>query len=186
MFDTPSNIGGPLEGSRFYKIDGNYYIFTTQYANGEYVLRSTNGPFGPYELKPFAVKLPYAGKGARRLPAPRRNRPDRRTATGTTWGSTTRIPRVVIPVMAPVTWTDGWPSVDLVNGQWGASYPFPDLPCGAGKVKSHLGKDTFSQSTLGPEWEWNHNPDNTKVVRGHGLTLQTATVTDDFTRRATR
>ncbi|HEY5955593.1 MAG TPA: glycoside hydrolase 43 family protein, partial [Polyangiaceae bacterium] len=39
VLDSPSDIGA-LEGSRFYKIKNDYYIFTTQYANGEYVLRS--------------------------------------------------------------------------------------------------------------------------------------------------
>jgi beta-xylosidase len=33
---------------------------------------------------------------------------------------------------------------------------------------------------LGPEWEWNHNPDNTKWSLGSGLKLQTATVTNDL------
>ncbi len=179
VFDTPSNIGGPLEGSRFYKINGNYYIFTTQYANGEYVLRSTNGPFGPYEMKPFAVKIPYAGTGAGGSP---HQGGIIQTQNGDWYymGFNDSYPAGRHPVMAPMKWTDGWPSVELVNGKWGASYPFPDLPCGAGKVRSHLGKDTFSEATLRPEWEWNHNPDNTKWSAGGGLTLQAATVTNDI------
>ncbi len=49
-------VGGG-EGSRFYKINGYYYIFATQYAEGEYVLRSTS-LWGPYTLQRFAVNLP--------------------------------------------------------------------------------------------------------------------------------
>jgi beta-xylosidase len=78
------------------------------------------------------------------------------------------------------SWNNGWPSVDLVNNGWGSSYPFPNLPCGAGSAKPLTGTDTFSAATLGPEWEWNHNPDNTKWSAGAGLTLRTATVTNDL------
>ena len=42
------------------------------------------------------------------------------------------------------------------------------------------GADTFTGSGLGPQWEWNHNPDNTKWSTGSGLRLQTATVTNDL------
>ena len=42
------------------------------------------------------------------------------------------------------------------------------------------GPDTFSGTTLGPQYEWNHNPDTTKVSVNNGLRLSTATVTDDL------
>jgi beta-xylosidase len=93
VFKTPSSISGPLEGSRFYKINGNYYIFMTQYANGEYVARSTTGPFGPYEIRPFAV-LPVL------LPAVRHTRAalfKRSAAIGITWHLTMLTPRGVYP-----------------------------------------------------------------------------------------
>ena len=178
VLDSPANIGA-LEGARFNKINGNYYIFLTQYANGEYVLRSTNGPFGPYELKPFAVKLPYAGRGAGGAP---HQGGVIQTQNGDWYymAFNDSYPAGRHPVMAPMKWTDGWPSVELVNGQWGASYPFPNLPCGSGKVKTRFGLETFEAQTLDPEWEWNHNPDNTKWSAGGGLTLQTATVTNDI------
>ena len=177
VFTSPSDLG-PLEGSRMYKVDGNYYILTTQYANGEYVLRSTSGPFGPYTLQPFAVHLtsPLSGAGY----------PHQgglvQTQNGDWYYASflDAYPGGRIPSLAPVTWKDGWPSVTLSNGGWGASYPFPNLPCGAGRVKPLTGVDTFATTELGPEWEWNHNPDGTKWTSGTGLTLQTATVTDDL------
>jgi beta-xylosidase len=49
----------------------------------------------------------------------------------------------------------------------------------AREVKSPTGTDTFSGTTLGPDWEWNHNPDDTRWSVGNGLTLQAATVTND-------
>ena len=179
VFKTPSNIPGPLEGSRFYKINGNYYIFMTQYANGEYVARSTNGPFGPYEIRPFAVKLPYAGFGSGGAP---HQGGIVQTQNGDWYyiAFNDAFPAGRLPVMAPMTWNNGWPSVTLVNGQWGASYPRPNLPCGADKVKPRNAKDNFTTSTLNHAWEWNHNPDNSKWSTGNGLTLRAATVTNDL------
>lgn len=177
VFTTPANLG-PLEGSRFYKINGNYYILTTQYANGEYVLRSTTGPFGPYELKPFAVHVP--------TPVPGAGYPHQGGLVQTQNGDwyymafVDAYPGGRIPVLAPVTWNDGWPTLTQVNGGWGASYPFPNVTCGTGSAKPLTGIDTFSGATLGPEWEWNHNPDNTKWSAGGALTLKTATVTNDL------
>lgn len=42
--------GETVEGARFYKIDGFYYILVTRPADAEYVLKSNN-PFGPYERR---------------------------------------------------------------------------------------------------------------------------------------
>ncbi len=179
VLQSPTNVGA-LEGSRFNKINGNYYIFTTQYANGEYVLRSTTGPFGPYTLQKFAVKIPYAGAPGSGSSPHQGSVIQTQNGDWYYMGFNDSYPVGRIPVLAPVTWTDGWPSVTLVNGQWGGSYPFPKLPCGAGLVKPLIGTDNFSEEKLAPQWSWNHNPDNTKWSTGSGLTLQTATVTDDL------
>lgn len=177
VYQTPSSVGGPLEGARFRKIDGRYYIFLTQYANGEYVLRADD-PFGPYEMRPFAVKLPYAGapgSGA----APHQGGLIE-TAQGDWYymAFNDAFPSGRIPVMAPVTWEDGWPSVTLVDGQWGGEYPFPNVTCRATSPAPDV--EAFADEALRPEWEWNHNPDNSKWSMGNGLVLSTATVTDDL------
>ena len=177
VFTTPSSMG-PLEGSRFYKINGNYYILPTQYANGEYVLRSTGGPFGPYTLQQFAVGVP--------TPVPGAGFPHQGGIVQTQnadWyymAFVDAYPGGRIPVLAPITLNNGWPTLTRVNNGWGETYPFPNLPCGAGSAKPLTGIDRFSGTTLGPEWEWNHNPDNTKWSAGGQLTLQTATVTNDL------
>ncbi|MBI0379681.1 glycoside hydrolase 43 family protein, partial [Streptomyces albiflaviniger] len=64
VFTTPSSVG-TLEGSRFYKINGNYYIFLTRPANGQYILKSTSGPFGPYTMRQVLLNLggPVSGGG---------------------------------------------------------------------------------------------------------------------------
>lgn len=182
VLQTPSSVGGPLEGARFYKKDDTYYIFLTQYANGEWVIRSTNGPMGPYEgPEPFAVRLPYAGKPGSGGSPHQGGIVETQNGQWYYIGFNDSFPAGRIPVMIPMTWgDDGWPSVELVNGDWGGSYPFPDLPCGSNKVKPWNPKDTFQGAELAPEWEWNHNPDNSKWSVGDGLVLQTVTVTDDL------
>src|SRR5690606_6367695 len=44
----------------------------------------------------------------------------------------------------------------------------------------HDRPDTFTSSSLGHRWEWNHNPDTSRFSTGDGLRLRTATVTGDL------
>ncbi|MFC9430193.1 glycoside hydrolase 43 family protein [Streptomyces sp. NPDC056987] len=178
VFSTPSSIG-TLEGARFYKINGNYYIFLTRPANGQYILRSTSGPFGPYTLRQVLLDLggPVPGGGV----------PHQGGLVQTRNGAwyymafVDAYPGGRVPALAPIAWTsDGWPVVQLVNGAWGASYPSPVVPPPPRQVTPMTGVDTFDGTALKPRWEWNHNPDNGKWSVGNGLTLRTATVTDDL------
>lgn len=178
VFSTPSSIG-TLEGARMYKINGNYYIFLTRPANGQYILKSTGGPFGPYTIKQVLLDLPgpIAGGGV----------PHQGGLVQTQNGAwyymafVDSYPGGRVPVLAPVTWTaDGWPVLQTVNNAWGTSYPSPNVPAPPRQVKPPTGTDTFAGTTLGPEWEWNHNPDPTKYSVSNGLRLQTATVTGDL------
>jgi beta-xylosidase len=175
IFHTPPEVK-TLEGSRFYKVNGNYYIFTTRPANGEYVLRSTTGPFGPYTLHKLLLDLgtPIPGGGV----------PHQGGIVQTQKGDwyymafVDAYPGGRIPVLAPLKWdADGWPELVLVDGRWGVSYPYPLPPH---PLKPYSATDTFKGQALEPEWEWNHNPDNTRWSLGGGLNLQTATVTDDL------
>jgi beta-xylosidase len=177
VFTTASNVG-TLEGSRFYKRNGYYYIFMTKPANGQYVLRSTS-PWGPYELHQVLLNTPgpIAGGGV----------PHQgglvQTAAGDWYylAFQDAYPGGRVPVLAPITWSsDGWPVLQTVNGAWAASYPYPNVPRPPRTVKKPTGSDSFTAATLGPEWEWNHNPDATKWSAGSGLHLQTATVTNDL------
>jgi beta-xylosidase len=176
VFSTPSSIG-TLEGSRFYKRNGAYYIFLTRPANGQYILKSTSGPFGPYTIRQLLLNLPgpVSGGGV----------PHQGGLVQTQNGDwyylafVDSYPGGRIPVLAPISWTsDGWPVLQTVDGAWGTTYPPPNLPAPPRAAKPPTGTDTFT--SLGPEWEWNHNPDNTKWTVGNGLRLQTATVTNDL------
>ena len=178
VFASPSSIG-TLEGSRFYKRNGAYYIWVTHPANGQYVLKSTSGPFGPYTAHQVLLNLggPISGGGV----------PHQGGLVQTQNGDwyymafEDSYPGGRVPVLAPITWSsDGWPVVGTVNGAWGTSYPYPNVPRPPRTVKSPTGTDTFAGTALGPEWEWNHNPDTSKYAVNNGLTLQTATVTSDL------
>jgi beta-xylosidase len=176
VFSTPSSVG-TLEGSRFYKRGNYYYIWLTRPANGQYVLRSTS-PWGPYEMRQVLLNLPgpISGGGV----------PHQGGLVQTQNGDwyymsfVDAYPGGRVPALAPISWSsDGWPVLQTVNGAWGATYPRPNIQTNR-TVASMIGRDTFTGSTLGPRWEWNHNPDNSKWSTGNGLRLQTATVTNDL------
>ena len=175
VFSTPSSVG-TLEGARFYKRNGSYYIWLTRPANGQYVLKSSS-PFGPYEMRQVLLNLPG--------PIPGGGVPHQGGLVQTQNGEwyylsfVDAYPGGRMPALAPITWTsDGWPQLTTVNGAWGTSYPRPNLPWHP--VKPMIGTDTFAGTALGPQYEWNHNPDTGKFSVNNGLRLQTATVTGDL------
>ncbi|GLI76462.1 hypothetical protein PoHVEF18_004735 [Penicillium ochrochloron] len=174
---------GYVEGSRMYKRNGSYYVITVQPVNGQYVLKSDNGPWGPYD---FGVILnntspPTALKGA--------DTPHQGALVDTPDGqwyymafvdvngdSTGRV-----PVLSSLNWDDnGWPVLTL-NGAntWPQSLPYP-VDSGAKTVNSDSslqGKDIFASGKLSSQWEWNHNPDMKRVTVTPGeVRLSTATV----------
>ncbi|NUP51293.1 MAG: glycosyl hydrolase 43 family protein, partial [Catenulispora sp.] len=178
VFTDPSSTG-TTEGNRMYKVNGNYYILVDHPANAEYVLKSTNGPFGPYTEQPLLnnIGTPIVGGGV----------PHQGGIVQTQNGDwyymafVDSYPGGRVPVLAPIKFdANGWPVLQTVNGAWGVSYPYPNVPAPAQQVKPPTGVDTFAGTALGPEWEWNHNPDTTKFSVNNGLTLQTATVTNDL------
>ncbi|MFB4284677.1 MULTISPECIES: family 43 glycosylhydrolase [unclassified Nonomuraea] len=175
VFQTPSSVG-TLEGARFYKRNGYYYIWLTRPANGQYVLRSTS-PWGPYEMRQVLLDMPgpIAGGGV----------PHQGGLVQTQNGDwyymsfVDAYPGGRVPALAPITWTGDWPTVQTVNGAWGTTYPKPNIQTSR-TVAPMIGPDTFTSAGLGHRWEWNHNPDTTRFSTGNGLRLQTATVTGDL------
>ena len=176
VYQTPSSIG-TLEGARMYRRGPYYYIWLTRPANGQYVLRSSS-PWGPYEQRQVLLDLPgpIAGGGV----------PHQggivQTQNGDWWymAFTDAYPGGRMPTLAPLTWSsDGWPSVQTVNGRWGVNYPRPNIGTSR-TVAPMIGPDTFTGPALGHRWEWNHNPDTSRFAINNGLRLQTATVTNDL------
>lgn len=172
---TPSD-GTYVEGSRMYKINGTYYIFLTKPASAEWVLKSSS-PWGPYEMKllvdSISGPIPNAGY------AHQGGIVETKDGRWYYVAFMDSYPGGRIPVAAPLTWTsDGWPQLVTNGSDWGKSYPIPVQT--KKKVPAPVGTDTFSGPSLSHEWEWNHNPDNSKWKLSSGLQLQTATVTNDL------
>lgn len=83
-----------------------------------------------------------------------------------------------VPVLAPTTWcSDGFPVSTTLNRNCGTSYPYPLTPH---TPSSLTGRGTFQGTSLGPQWECNHNPDPKYYNGNNGLTLRTAIVTNDL------
>ncbi|TFL01345.1 glycosyl hydrolase [Pterulicium gracile] len=176
VFTAPTPPGY-LEGTRMYKRNGTYYILLTKPPDGTWMIKSSS-PWGPYTLKVLVQGVPNPVPGAN---APHQGAlidlPDGRWAYA---GFLDAYPGGRIPVIAPVTWgSDGFPAVTLVNGALGATYPdfLPSSP-----VPSLNARDTFPGPSLGPQWEWNHNPDTSRFAlsSSSGLRLTTASQTFDI------
>jgi len=158
-----------------YKVNGKYYVFTDHPATAEYVLQASS-PFGPYTMKALVNGIAPPVSGA--------DNPHQGGIVQNQEGQwfymafVDAYPGGRIPVLAPISWgSDGFPVLQSVNGAWGASYTYPETPH---PLSAPTGTDSFSGTSLGPQWEWNHNPDTTKFTVNNGLTLHAATVTYDL------
>jgi beta-xylosidase len=154
-----------LEGPKLYKRNGWYYIFAPiggVETGPQMALRSRN-IWGPYEhrvvLSPgrTALKGPHQGGWVE-------------TPSGQGWfvhfNSAGAYGRIVH--LQPVVWKDDWPFMGEpipgaapteTAGQPVAEHPMPDVGGRFAPVWPQT-SDTFSTPKLGPQWEWNHNPDD--------------------------
>ena len=65
-----------------------------------------------------------------------------------------------VPCLVPVKWIDGW-SMLGDEGKDLITYPKPATGKKS-KIKSPATTDEFNASQLGLQWQWNHNPDNSR------------------------
>jgi len=158
-----------LEGPKLYKRQGWYYIFAPiggVETGSEVVLRSRS-IHGPYESRVVLEK------GSTQVQGPHQGAYVE-TPSGQGWfvhfNSTGAFGR--IDYLEPVAWKGGWPMIgDPIAGtdagQPVARHASPDARAGADRL--HLqDSDDFGAPVLGPQWEWNHNPDD----RGWSLTAR--------------
>jgi beta-xylosidase len=172
-----------LEGSHTYKINGKYYIFgSTGGTTGRQVCLRADNIYGPYESKVVINDdHTYPGNGLHQGGMVQ-------LKDGSWWfiimqdhGPIGRTQN-----LEPVTWVDGWPMLGE-NGKGVSTYKKPNV----GKtypIKVPATTDEFNTPTLGLQWQWNHNPDNTKwsltARKGH-LRLKAAKATRLFDARNT-
>ena len=151
---------GPVaEGTKFYKLNGYYYLSIPEGGVGEgwqTVLRSKN-IYGPYEKRVVleqgctAINGPHQGAMV--------DTPD-----GEWWfyhfQKADPLGRVVH--LQPMYWKDGWPVIGVDTDRNGVGEPVTVW------TKPHTGKqvapaapqtdDDFSADGLALQWQWNHNP----------------------------
>lgn len=148
-----------LEGPKLLKRDGYYYIFAPYGGVGsgpQAVLRSRN-IYGPYEFRTVL------SKGTTNVQAPHQGGYVE-TPSGEGWflhfNSTGAYGRIVH--MQPVRWEDGWPIMGELlpgapHGQPVMSHRVPDVGSTFDPVFVQT-SDEFDGTSLGVQWEWNHNP----------------------------
>ena len=155
IFEREADETGLLEGSRMIKHNGRYYLLMISHvwAPGRHrreVCYRADDIHGPYEkaviLESDFGGFPYVGQG---------------TIVDSKDGDWYAIifqdrggvGRVL--TLSPVRWLDGWPMIGDENGKVPATMrPLVSGQPVTGIVKS----DDFDGSTLGLQWQWNHNP----------------------------
>jgi beta-xylosidase len=150
-----------LEGPKLYKRHGYYYIFAPfggVSTGAQAVLRSHN-IYGPYEQRVVLAQ------GSTSINGPHQGAYVE-TPGGEGWfvhfqsdGAHGRIVH-----LEPVRWQDDWPIVGedpdgKDPGQPTPSGPIPGNTRAASNQRPQT-SDDFSSAKLGPQWEWNHNPDD--------------------------
>ena len=169
-----------LEGSHLYKINGRYYILcTTGGDSGRQICLRSDNIYGPYEDK---VVLNDTKTLA---PAGFHQGGMVQTKDGAWWfvimlgrGATGRTAH-----LEPVTWVDGWPMLGK-DGKAVLNFPKPKVD-GTHPIRVPATSDEFDAPTLGLQWQWNHNPDDSKwslTERPGHLRLKAASVTTDLSK----
>jgi beta-xylosidase len=155
-----------LEGPKLYKRNGYYYIFAPfgGVAGGAQAVLRSRQIYGPYE---YHVVL---AQGSTSINGPHQGGYVE-TPDGEGWfvhfqsdGAHGRIVH-----LEPVRWQDDWPIIgadpDGAPGRDSTGQPVPSGPIpGHPRVPSEQHpqtSDDFNEGALGPQWEWNHNPDDT-------------------------
>jgi beta-xylosidase len=174
VFNAPPPFSS-VEGNRLYKKDGFYYVLDDYDSGATLIWRSKDIWSGwTHQVLENNITAPIPGGGVDCQGSLIE------TASGDWYfmSFTWAYPAGRMPILAPITWSsDGWPILTTVDGGWGASYDYP-LP--EHLTPSWFGTDTFQGSKLKPAWEWKHNPDSTKYKVSNGLTLWTATLTNNL------
>src|SRR5574344_238323 len=183
-----SGIG---EGHHMYKINGMYYLVSTDYApNGRTTCARSKSIWGPYEFTSIEAdetmgyhaapatryhgRIPNDGDKIDILPAdPRQTNCSNAhqggivsTPDGQWWALLMQdfhsIGRTVD--LLPVTWKDGWPMIGLEGnlGRAPRTWTKPSTGVEQPIRAPYERNEECDGKKLGRIWQWNHNPDDTK------------------------
>ena len=145
-----------LEGPKLYKRNGWFYIFAPigGVGTGPQAVGRARAITGPYEWR----HILEPGNG---LDGPHQGGYVE-TPSGQGWfihfNATGAFGR--IDYLEPVTWTDDWPMAGE-GGQPVLTHAMPDTGVTNSTYRLE-DSDDFNAPTLGLQWSWNHNPDDTR------------------------
>ena len=158
VFDGNDGVNHTVEGGKFYKKDGYYYLLAPAggVATGwQLALRSKN-IYGPYEVKRVLAQ------GKTNINGPHQGGLVN-TQSGESWFLHFQDKGVYgrIIHLQPVTWKDGWPVMGVNDkdycGEPATSYRKPDV----GKsypIETPVESDEFNSPFSGLQWQWHANP----------------------------
>lgn len=174
---------GAGEGSHFYRIDGKYFITSTNWDPVCYqVCARSDNPYGPYEITTISAeenlgigtgwRLPYSEKEKKFLELPP---PENhvgcitlhqggivQTQTGEWWGFSMMDHNSVgrLLCLSPITWENGFPYFGLPGNltRTPRTWIKPNTGFTATPTAPYERSDDFSDSKLKPIWQWNHVP----------------------------
>ncbi|MBE2215631.1 MAG: family 43 glycosylhydrolase [Opitutaceae bacterium] len=169
------------EGSHLIKRDGTYYLFNAKPSVWPFQLlcsRATN-LLGPWETGHVCLTAPTGGHQGAIVDLP----------DGSWWGFVHKDSGAVgrMPQISPVYWENNWP----VFGTPAAPNQVPATatkPIAGKPLAQPATSDDFSATTLGLQWQWNHNPDPAKwslTERPGHLRLRPTRATEFWTARNT-
>jgi beta-xylosidase len=178
-----------LEGPKLYRRHGFYYIFAPfgGVPTGSQAVLRSKSIYGPYEHRVVLAQ------GKTKINGPHQGGYVE-TPSGQGWfihfqqrGAHGRIVH-----LEPVRWEDDWPVIGgggpgVITGEPVMTGPIPDHK-GHSSDQCPQTSDEFNRRALGPQWEWNHNPDNdhwTLRERSGFLRLKPMPASDLFHARNT-
>jgi beta-xylosidase len=149
---TTITNGLGLEGCHVVKRGSYYYIFNSQPATGNFYCSRATNFFGPYMFMKVLDNSHGGHQGAIV------DMPD-----GTDYGFIMKDSGAIgrMTYLSPIFWTNNWPLWGTSNalGQVPVTAPMPIVGAPAYQIAT---SDDFSSPTLGLQWQFNHNPDNTR------------------------
>ncbi len=178
IFERDADETGLLEGSRFIKHDGKYYLLMISWPQGKprrQVCYRADKITGPYEKKVILESdfggFYYVGQGTIVDDA-------QGNWYGVIFQDRGGVGRVL--TLMPCRWIDGWPILGDENGRVPLTMRKPvlgqpDIPL--------VVSDEFDESKLKLNWQWNHNPIDSaySVTERPGfLRLHTSRVVDNL------
>jgi beta-xylosidase len=153
-------FGYPFEGSHAYKRNGWYYVCVTARGyNGIQLCLRSRHIRGPYEARVLCGDdMNYAGAGLHQGGFVE-------LENGETWFFLFQDRDYVgrVPVLQPVHWSDEWPVFgDPGNYMKAAVTSRKPAAGGNHPVAAPVEGDEFDTPKPGLQWEWSHNPDDTR------------------------